>query len=320
MKGNPTLCSVFENHYLPLRLADATTRAIELYRLILRRWKRVTADPPVTKITPDVLAEFVAELRDSRGIKRHGKSAPNGKMSVNTIRGYLRAVQTLLDFCGPRGRRCRDALGILREPPWIRPPRPSLGAPRVVPLERLSKVYQAAGGMKFPKLGRIRPSTWWRCFLATAFNLGLRRGTLLQFSAEEIDWESGLLEIPAHRMKSRRAHVLPLNETATEHLRRICNDSGTVFKWPLRSEALLDHLYRLEDRAGIPREERFGLQDIRSTAGTIVAQVSSPEVARAFLAHAATDTAMRHYINAHGLLAKAVAAMPQPKAFLNGKH
>lgn len=320
MNGNPTLCSIFENHYLPLRLADATKGAVDLYRLILRRWTKVTADPDIAAITPELLANFTTHLRASPGVKRHGQPSPDGKMSVNTIRGYLRAIQTLLDFCGPRGRRCRDALGLLHEPPWVRPPRPSLPAPRIVALERLSDCYKAARVMTFPRVGRTRPSTWWRCLLAAAFNLGLRRGTLLQFTTEEIDWEHALLEIPAHRMKSRRAHTLPLNETAAKHLRRVSNGPGPVFQWPLRTEALLKHLYQLEDEVGIPPKDRFGLQDIRRTAGTIVAEVSSPEIARLFLAHASTDTAMRHYINGHGLLTKAVEAMPQPAAFLNGRH
>lgn len=320
MNDNPTLSSIFEEHYLPLRLSDATPGAIELYRVILRRWIKVTGDPELATINADLLAKFMAELRESAGIKRHGRPTPDGKMSVNTCRGYLRAVQTLLDFCGPRGRRCRDALGILQEPPWIRPPRPSLPAPRVVPLEQLSECYKAARVMTFPRIGRTRASTWWRCLLAAAFNLGLRRGTLLQFQADEIDWDQALLEIPAHRMKSRRAHVLPLNQTAAKHLHRVANGSGPVFAWPLRMEALLKHLYRLEDAVGIAPEDRFGLQDIRKTAGTIVAEVSSPEIARLFLAHASTDTAMRHYINGHGMLAKAVEAMPQPKAFVNGRH
>lgn len=320
MNANPTLCSIFEDHYLPLRLADATEGAIKLYRLILRRWRRSTGDPEVTAITPELLATFTAELRASRGIMRHGQRTPDGKMSVNTIRGYLRALQTLLDFCGPKGGRCRDALGLLREPPWIRPPRASLPKPRIIPLERLSECYKAARVMTFPRIGRTRPSTWWRCLLAAAFNLGLRRGTLLRFEAGEIDWEASLLEIPAHKMKSRREHTLPLNETAAKHLKRVANGAGAVFRWPLRIEALLKYLYKLEDAAAIAPKDRFGLQDIRRTAGTVVAGVSSPEIARAFLAHAAQDTAMRHYINAHGLLTKAVEAMPQPKAFLNGRH
>jgi len=309
---------VFEEHYLPLRLSDATDGAIELYRVILRRWAAITGDPAVGNVTPETLAGFCASLKASPGNMRHGKpSTPNGKMSVNTIRGYLRAVQTLLDFCGPRGRRARDSLAILTEPPWMRPPRESLETPRVVPLERLSDCYKAAKCMSFPRIGRIRPSTWWRCLLAAAFNLGLRRGTLLQFESSEVDWEAATLKIPAHRMKSRRAHTLPLNEVAAKHLHRVRNGGGPMFRWPLRKEALVKHLYKLEEAIGLGPEDRFGLQDIRRTAGTIVAQISSPEIARAFLAHRAEDTAMRHYIDANGMLRAAVDAMPQPAAFLN---
>lgn len=318
MTSNPTLSSIFEEHYRPLRLADATPEAVELYRLILRRWASVTGDPKVAAITPELLAQFVGQLRESRGIKRHGRLSPGGKMSVNTIRGYLRAVQTLLDFCGPRGRRSRDALGIVQQPPWLRPPRASLAAPRFIPLERLSECYKAARVMTFPRIRRVKPALWWRCLLAAVFNLGLRRGTLFAFRHEDIDWDQGLLEIPAQRMKSRRSHTLPLNPTATEHLGRVCNGPGVVFQWPLRLETVLDYLYRLEDAAGIPVEERFGLHAIRATASTILAEVSSPEIARMFLAHVPADTAMKHYINGQGMLAKALDAMPQPKAFLNG--
>jgi integrase len=67
----------------------------------------------------------------------------------------------------------------------------------------------------------------------------------------------------------------------------------------------------LQDSAGIPRKEHFGLHVIRKTAATVLAGFS-PQAAQLALGHRSLTTTVNHYINPTSIVAAALDAMPQP--------
>ncbi len=185
-----TLPQFYEEHYLPACLGDGQESTICLHRTLLRRWALLTRDPPLTKITNETMVFFRNCLAKMRGMK------PKSRISPNTVRTYLRNIETFLSKAGPPGRGNRDAFGFIAQVPWVRPPRPVFHAPRFVSDQSLSRVYEAAARMELPRYEGFSPAAWWRALLVTAYNTGLRRGSLFRLRMDQIDWSNGILAVP----------------------------------------------------------------------------------------------------------------------------
>ena len=174
-----TLPRLFEEHYRPKRLFDASPGSIDLYRCVLKRWQLLTGDPPLSAITDDLLCRYRNALMKIRGNDPHRPASPE------TVRSALKQIQRLLDFAGPRGRYNRDALGLLAVAPWAKPPKSRPKLPQRVTDEQLSRVYRAADTMTWPRLPDVEAPAWWRALLVLAYNTGLRRRTLFELEMTE---------------------------------------------------------------------------------------------------------------------------------------
>jgi len=100
-----------------------------------------------------------------------------------------------------------------------------------------------------------------------------------------------------------------------EHLRKIRTDRELVFPWPWRREAFYRQLHLLENAAGIPREDHFGLHNLRKTLATTL-WADSPQASQLALGHAGSDVTIRHYVAREGIVAAALDRLPQPEAFV----
>ena len=307
-----TLTTFFETYYVPARLSDASPGTVNYRRTVLNRWRLITGDPPLKSITVPLLAKFRDAIANSAGEDRVSRK------SVNTVAGYLGVVQTLLDKAGPPGMRNRDAAGIIDRVPWIKPPREVLLPPRIVTPERMNDVYQAAVAMDIPRGFGFKPPAWWRALLVLTYNTGLRRGTLFKLRMEWIRWDDCCLTIPPKSMKSGQWHTIHLNPTAMQHLRAIRTDRELVFPWPFGSTRYFYTVFhRLQDAAGIPRKDHFGLHALRKTLATIL-WADSPQASQFALGHAGAEVTMRHYVASQGIVAQALDRLPQPAAFTGG--
>ena len=305
----PTLTSFYESFFVPVRLSEAADTTKQTYRDVLKRWRLVTGDPPLSEINVQMLAKFKEHLQRSRG--KH----PDTTMSASTVAKMMRHLQAILDKAGPPGPRNRDAADLIERAPWIRPPRPEPKPVRVVTLDTLNSVYAAAVGMKGPTVDGLKPSLWWQALLVVTFNTGLRRGTLFKLRWEWLDWEKRVFVIPGHSMKAKRLHVTPLNETAIEHLRMIYSENRElVFPWPMDQSTFDTYLHRLLDRAGIPRDQHFGLHDLRKTLATALWE-ASPQAAQLALGHTSSAVTVNHYVSQTGIVANAIDQLAQPSAF-----
>ncbi len=308
-----TLRKLYVEHYRPKIMApDAGDAYRDQFVGTLRVWEVITGDPPLQKITNDTLALF----RDA--LCQLSSWLPGRKLSPNTVRTRMHYVQRLLDAAGPPSRSYRCALGLIPAVPWVKSPRPLIRTPKVVDLEVLGKVYRAADLMRFPKIDGIVAADWWKALLVLAYNTGLRRRTLFSLPMSAVDWKRRLLDIPAEVMKARRGEIVHLNPTAFDHLAKIRGDRTLVFPWvegvarPLH--AFNASMHRLQDLAGIPRKDQFGLHQLRKTCGSMLVRHSAA-AAQLTLGHADFSTTKRHYICSEGFVAEALDKLPQPSAF-----
>ena len=308
-EGHTTLKSFYETYYKPVRLSDVSGQTVATYESVIRLWCVITGDPPLGSVTAETLASFrncIARLR--------GKQ-PASRTSPNTVRKYLRHLQAILDKAGPPGRRNRDAANLIPDAPWVKPPKARISQPRIVLPGHLSDTYTAAVAMNYPRIQGFKPPAWWRALLVVAFNTGLRRRTLFEMRIEEIDWDARCIRLPAKHMKAGRPHIAPLNHTAIEHLLAIRTDRELVFPWPYNVTYFDQCFHRLQDAAGIPREEHFGLHTIRKTLGTILYEVS-PGAAQMTLGHMDQATTRNHYVRADQIVTRALDQLKQPDAFV----
>ena len=301
-----TLSQFFEGYYLAT--SNAGKDAVYQLRLTINRWVLYSADPPLREIDSAMLGGFKKFLFGQPGLHR------NTFASARTVAGKLKHLQGVLDKAGPSGPRNRDGANILERVPWVRPPKVPQPIPDIVSDEHLGACYRAAERLGKPVIDGVETVDWWRALLVVAFNTGLRRGTLFSLRMADIDWEGERLVIPASRMKSARAHIVHLNKTALDHLQNIRTDRDLVFPWPGNDRKFFVWFHKLQDLAGIPKEEHFGLHAIRRTTATKLWE-NDPQAAQLALGHVGSDVTLKHYVQSAGIVQRALDALPQPEAF-----
>jgi integrase len=308
--GEMTLSQFYEEWYLPQKLFDAKEGTKGQYRYAIKAWRLITADPAIKDITPKSLALFRDVQLKLRGQKPYLRRSPN------SVRSKMRAIQTLLDKLGPPARGNRDALDILKRVPWAQQPKAEEKVPRVVPLQLLSDCYQAAVAMEKPHLPGVKAPAWWKALLVVAWNTGLRRGTLFSMRWDDVNWKDHQLVLPGARMKSRRPMIVHLNGPALEALRSIRTDRELIFPWSRAHIGRYFHelFHKLQDAAGIPVKDHFGLHNIRKTVATTLWD-TNPGAAQFALGHATSDVTRKHYVDGGPMVARALDALPQPEAF-----
>jgi integrase len=140
-----------------------------------------------------------------------------------------------------------------------------------------------------------------KCALRLAPLLFVRPGELRNAGWAEIDLEEAVWNIPAHKMKMRQAHVVPLCTQAIEILRelkaltgtsRYVFPSGRSFSRPMSENAILAALRYM----GYGKETMTG-HGFRAMARTILDEVLQvrPDLIEHQLAHAVRDPSGRAY-------------------------
>jgi len=306
--GEVTLTRFFETYYRPNRLIDASPATLRKFATAMKYWRMFTGDPPLAEVSIETLARFRECLSKLRG------RFPETTMAANTIRSHLAHVQAVLDKAGPSGPRNRDAADLLDKVPWVRPPRPEYSAPRTVPMEHLSLAYQAAHAMEVPIVDGLEPAAWWQALLVVAFNTGLRKRALLGLRFDHVDWTGCHLYVPPSLSKTRRGQAIHLNAVTIRHLLRIRGDRELIFPWPTGDTHFHREVHTLLDAAGIPRDQHWGLHNIRRTTATVL-WGSSPQAAQLQLGHTTMRTTQEHYVSGDEILRQALDELPQPEAF-----
>ena len=211
-----TLTVFYQRYFRVARLSDASPRTIEKYDTTLATWAKLTGDPPMGQITVETLLHFREALKASPG------KLPGSMRSLNTVRGALTHLQAVLDKAGPAGPRNRDAAGILPGPaPWVKRPRSVEKMPPIIKAETLRAIYAAAGRMTEPCVPDVPAAKWWEALICVVHNTLIRRRTCFELEWGDVDWAGSCLRLPAARLKSARAQVIHLNDSALSALKAI---------------------------------------------------------------------------------------------------
>lgn len=310
-KLTPTLASFYDDYYRPTRLDGAAPTTLLSYQSVLRAWVLLTGDPPLSEITVQTLTTYRDAIRKMRGRKAHRR------MSERSVHRHLTHIQSLLDKAGPPSRGNRDAAGLIESAPWIRKPRLDPVEPRIPTLDQVSAVYRAAIAAEVPRLPGIKPAAWWRVLIAVTYNTGLRKRTLFEMRMDEIEWDARRIVLNPRRLKSRKRLIVHLNETAFQHLLSIRTDRELVF--PSCSSLRNFHriFHRLQNEAGLPAADHFGLHGLRKALATHLF-AANPAAAQLALGHSQMAVTVNHYVAADSIVAAGLDQLQQPEAFASG--
>jgi integrase len=139
----------------------------------------------------------------------------------------------------------------------------------------------------------------------------LRRGALLGLRWEHVHWQRSEIRLPAELDKCGQERLKPINRLVLRHLLRIRTPRARVFAWNRSQGTWYKQWRRIQEAAGLPRDEWIGLHDLKRACGTRLATVASLWVVQRRLDHSSLSTS-QHYINATREEREAIERMPLP--------
>jgi integrase len=302
-----TLCQVYERYLLPVcRRSAADPRSsgtIAKDRHALGWWSRLTHDPPLGQVSQPICNAFCERLAAAEA---RGKRP----LALGTRHDVIRALQLLLDLCGPRSRRRPKALGLWQEPPWLECP--PMGEPKVEDIWRLDEL-----ALLLEATAVTRRPEWWQALFLFLYNTGQRIGATMRASWENVDRkEPGWLWLPRETMKGgKRSHHIPLNRPARESIELVRRDGEPLLfgrLWPAAKSAMERTLNRIKTTSGLPphRCQGFAFHAVRGCCSTEGYKLNYPGT-ELLLAHRGVSVGIDCYAGRE-LMLEVVNHLPQP--------
>lgn len=298
-----TLSEFYRDYVLPvIRVPKGSSDAtIEQDQVALRHWKRLTGDPPLDRISPELCARFMAELG------RQG-------LSPSTIRKTAVHLQFILDHAGPPDRRHRNAARILDGVPYLERPGQILREPEpAFTWPEIEGLIEACKGVKHTDcLPQVDQPLWWASLVRFAWHTGLRRMNLLNARWSWLTAD-GWLVIPGAEYKQhktgRRFYISSAARRAAERVRIAGEDR--MFPWN-GGKSYFQARWR-DLTARLPENRRFGLKAIRRATLTWLAE-RNPLVSRLVAGHRKLDVLEDFYVQ-RDVVVNLLESMPVPRGW-----
>lgn len=288
-----TLSQFFARYFLPTCLAQRDPETLRAYKESVAHWAALTGDPPLGRISPKTLSQFIAGLAELPGKKA------GSKMAKATIAKHVRHVQPILDCAGPENKDNRAGVGALEKTPYFQrvkvpkqPPRPEFS------LEELGQLLDACSIAARPKIAHLTATAWWQALIVVIYNTGLRIGSCLDLRYDWIrtDGATGWAAIVPEAIKHEQGRDVPLNSAAVSAMQTIRTSRDLVFPWDCRRRHLDDVFQSIKKAAGLPPADGRMFHAIRRLTSSQLAK-QGPGVAQFVLGHAGLSTTKAHYIN-----------------------
>ncbi len=280
-----TLRVWYERHFVSLFHVDARPRTVEEYSATLNHWERFNSNVTLSEITSIAIAEFRAKLSE--------------QMSAATTNKHLRHLNHLLSKAGPPGPRNRDALGLITIAPWAKQLRTFQRRPRAAGLPAIRLFYRAC------------PNDWWRAFVVCAFHLGSRVKALLHVRDCDVDWSRRTVGFAPEFDKRRCERLKPMSRHVLKHL--VLLRGLGLLSWTRSLDLFYDTWHRIEEQAGIVKEDRFTPHGLKRACGTQLARAgTSPWAVKYMLDHSQTDVTGCSYLDPIEELFHYVDRLPDP--------
>lgn len=279
-KRDPTMLleDFFTEVYLPMRLLGASKATIQQYTIGIHTLEKYLKRVPlVGDLNEATVAGFVQhEL--ARG------------MAVATVNGRLRYIFSLARMVRSRGLYEAD-----------------MGDVRKLKEKRSAPIAWTDGEMvaiiKSCRLCRCRflgvPSAgWWESLVLLTYDTGLRHAAATAVRFDEIDFATGMLRVPAERMKNGVEQFFRLHpQTIEAILGTLPPKRKLLFPWPFRHQgAFYGRFKAILKRAGLPYGKKDLFHKIRRTTASHTARLLGAGVASMQLGHQ-DPTTIRRYID-----------------------
>lgn len=295
--GKHRLRDAFYCYYLSPEMKG---RTVEAYKNALAHWEAYTTDPPFREISNTTLQEF--------------KNRFLADYSAGTFNKVRRHLLALLNKLAPAVKGNPGGLGQLEHFVFVTKARQADTPPRVAGTVLLSEIYQACKTATWPRVD-FPAADWWRALVVFLYNTGLRRNDFLALKTRDVDLVNHCLTFRAE--KTGKSRVLPLHPAVIDHFRRIWSDRELVFPKPAGNKSLYLHWHKLQDAAGLARDEHITFHQLRATCGSNLFE-RSPGAAQEMLGHSSIETTRRHYTNLSRQLKELATSAEQPDAFTGG--
>jgi len=275
-------------------------RTIEEYVGAICKYIKYTGDPKLTELNAQNHAKFFQGVRSE-------------KLSEHTIRKYCQHLNTVWSKAGPPGPRNRDALGYLKEAPWIRPPKPFLKLPREVLDSEADKLYEAisycSDCYEYPKYldMELRP-VYWKAIILLVSTTAIRRKVVFNLQWKDFDIGYKYFVVPASLDKCRSERRKPVHPEVLRLLQAIRSEEK-VLPWRHDHHKLDQIFHRLNEIAGIM--PHLMLHDLKRYSLQLACRSGVDAATLQMLGdHSSLQTTVNHYVR--GNLENYVATVRLP--------
>jgi integrase len=311
-----------------LGVAKARKRAVELKSEIeagkdpaAQRLQSASADHSqmtLEALVEDYLRRHVANLRSAKEIERRlrrnviGDGEWPGKISLSELhkRDVVRAVDKVADR-GARTEAARTFEDIRALVRWaigrglmdtditagMRAPKRDGVRNRILDRKELKAL--------FGEIPALRPAV--RDVVKLILETGCRVGEIAGLALKEVDLDSGLIRLPAERVKNAHTHQVPITSRSREILARLCaNNTRYLFPvgdGPMRGDVLANELAKAQKGRGniapVLSVVGWTAHDLRRTWATLASELGvPPHVIAACLNHRSVNSSVTfaHYL------------------------
>jgi hypothetical protein len=305
--GEPMKWAVYKEVYL--ELLEARTPNTVYADNVRRTLDRFTQYRGLALTELDRITQLDLELYVARRQKDRWRDKP---LTNKTLNNEIQILNTAFTKAGPRDRRGpgRRNLGLMQDPPYMEPFPEYEREAVVLTTEQLQAFLEAAKRTKYPKIPGCTAPRFWMSALLLDLVTSLRRRALLFIPRPDDRTLLELREIvlPPELNKTRKQLRISLGggeagAQVAEILAALPTKPGEpLLPWIGRNGKRLslghfsNMIGRIQRDAGISDADRIRIKDIRSTAGTLVADEFGDAVAKKKLGHSPrTNTLHLHY-------------------------
>lgn len=303
---------------------DHKPRTCESYESLLSHWEAA----PLTVVMPEAGTLHLRVPESDPCLTRCDnvtlvdfKNYLTGKLaSSNSVRKYLKHLFVIFRRIGPKDLRNPEGLGLIRDVPYVKPPKEVIRPVVTIEDHEVEALYEAAEEATWPKC-ELPAALWWQSLIVVLYNVGFRRLDFLSARMDEFDLRRAVVTFDAE--KTGKSSALPLHPVVLAHLEKVWNPPR-VLVWPWRyhqlapdpidrkKTSLYSQWHRIRKAAGIMR--KITPHDLRRTCGSDLF-ASSPAAASECLQHSSIVTTQRSYSNCSRQTRELMLDRPQPAAF-----
>jgi len=279
--------------YFPANLRIRAGHTKDQYHHAMRSFKRFLQHEPMpADLDDDTVIAWMGSLRDE------------GRLAAKTINERAGRIAALWKWLAKkRIVEQFPTFGRIKQPKRI---------PKAWKLEEIERIFAAARQVQGDYDGSPA-CDWWIALLSVLWDTAARIGEVMAVEWEWLDWNTGMLSVPAEvRKNGERDMVYQLGPDTRDALRRIYRESSTrVFRIPGDRYELWRKYKEILKAAGLPHDRYCGFHKIRRTVASYM-QAAGHD-ACTLLRHSSPSVAIESYLDPSIVgTARPCDALPRP--------